>query len=143
MTQIHRRPAGTAYPANGAQQAAQTKSFNKDLRYVQGFRQALNQGTANVSISLNSAGKFLLGVSVIPISGADITDTQVSLLINNNNVLLESAASNMNPIAVQGMLYFPTPQPLQGGKDIINLSIKKNDSGAINVMINVFYVPAM
>lgn len=139
--QIKRRVSGqpTGYGVN-EQQAQNVKKFNKDLRYVQGFRTPLNSGSNTVTITLNAPGKMLLGVSVIPVSAADITDTQVSFSINNNNVLIGAAASNMNPQYVQGMIYFPTPQPLSGN-DTIAFSINKNDVGSINVIINVFYVP--
>lgn len=140
---MSRRPNGQPRFDTSANNAQATKKLNKQLRYVQGFRQALNNGNNTIPISLNSAGLFLLGMSVTPVTGGDITDCQVSLLVNNNNLLVDASAPNLNPQFVQGMIFFPTPQKLQGGRDIINVQIKKNDAGTVTVMVNIFYVPAI
>lgn len=119
------------------------KEFNKDKMYTQGFRTLINASTTtNVTIQLNSPGKFLLGISIIPVSGtnADIADCQIQLIVNNNNILLNVGAPNMNPNFVQGILYFPTPQPLMGN-DSISINVIKNNAANVTIVGNIFYVP--
>lgn len=123
-----------------AQQGANVKAFNQTVRYVQGFRTPIPNGTSNVPINLNSSGKSLLGISVTPIATADISDCQFTFVVNNNNLLINVAGPNLNPNFVQGMIFFPVPQPLYGN-DNINFSITKNDAGTVNVILNIFYIP--
>jgi len=124
------------------QQSQQTKSFNQGLRYVQGFRTQIPQGNISVPINLNSSGKALLGIAIIPVASADISDTQTTFVVNNNNLLINVCTINLNPNFVNGMIFFPTPQPLFGN-DNINLNFTKNDVGTINAIINIFYVPRL
>jgi hypothetical protein len=124
------------------EKAAHTKNFNKEVRYVQGFRnQIAGSSTTNVNITLTSAGKFLLGLTVIPLLFADIADTQITFLVNNIALLNGVASENLNPNFTQAnMIYFPLPQPLQGN-DTIQANFTKNDAGNVNIYINVFYLP--
>ncbi len=118
-----------------------TKNFNKDLVYVQGFRQAVTTGqTVPVTVNLASPGRWLHGIAIIPKAGTDLTDCQITLVVNNNNVLFKAAASNADPGYTQGQLFFPTPQPLQGN-DTITLNITNNGSGTVQTTTNFFYVP--
>jgi len=125
-----------------SRQAQQTKSFNQGLRYVQGFRSQIPQGNISVPINLNSSGRTLLGIAVIPVTGADISDTQITFVVNNNNMLINVNVENLNPNFVQGMIFFPTPQPLFGN-DNINLNFTKNNAGTVNAIINIFYIPRL
>jgi hypothetical protein len=121
--------------------ANSTKNFNKDLIYVQGFRQVVAAGaTVPVTVSLASPGRWLHGIAFIPTSASDISDTQLNLVVNNNNLLTKAAAENANPGFTQGQIFFPTPQPLQG-QDTITLNITNNGSAPVTVTTNFFYVP--
>jgi hypothetical protein len=145
ITTIRRRPGQQPASLPGAASPVNIKKFNEGLRYVQGFRQALaSASTTPITITLNAAGKRLLGFSVIPVSGtnSDISDCQVNIIVNNNNVLLNAGLQNLNPNFVQNMIFFPTPQPLTG-KDTINFNVNKNNSGAVTIIINCFYVPLL
>lgn len=121
--------------------ANSTKQFNKDLIYVQGFRQIVPAGaTVPVKVGLASPGRWLHGIAFIPTATSDIGDTQINLVVNNNNVLTDVAAQNANPGFTQGQIFFPTPQPLQGN-DTITQNITNNGSSPITVTTNFFYVP--
>jgi hypothetical protein len=144
MQTLRRRPNSqpAGYNVTG-NEAKQTKSFNKNLRYVQGIRTTIAAlSTTPITISLNSPGKFLLGISLMPESGtiSDIAACQVKFVVNNNNILLNAQAQNLCPNYVQGMIFFPTPQPLIG-TDSITMDVTKNNASAIVIYINVFYVP--
>lgn len=142
MTVISRRP-GNTQPSNDVNRVNKLKVFNKNLRYVQGFRSAIAaSATTPITITLNSSGKKLLGIALIPASGtlSDIADCQVKFVVNNNNLLLNVAAQNLCPNFVQGMIFFPTPQDLFGN-DSITLEITKNNAGAITLLTDIFYVP--
>jgi hypothetical protein len=120
-----------------------TKQFNERARYTQGFRQAVAASAiTSATITLNSSAMFLLGIAVFPTTAILTTlgDTQVTLVVNNNTLLYSVAANSLNPNFVQNMLFFPTPQPLQGN-DVIQISFNKNDAAAVTVYTNVFYVP--
>lgn len=122
---------------------ADAQEFNQRVRYVQGFRNTINaSSTTPFTVTLNSVAKFLLGITVIPISAILTTlgDTQVTLTINNNNLLSGVPASNLNPNFVGDMIYFPTPQPLFGN-DNINISFTKNDATAVAVYYSFYYLP--
>ena len=140
MQKIKRRPNGPVSYGVNAKEALETKKFNKVMRYVQGFRTIINNGSNTLNITLNSPGKKLLGISIVPVGTGDISDTQISLLVNNNSVLTEVASQNINPQYVQSMIYFPLPQPLQGN-DNFTFTIKKNDVNTITAIIDIFYVP--
>jgi hypothetical protein len=130
----------TATPMNRFSKA---KEFNQRVRYIQGFRNTINASSSTTfTVTLNSVGKFLLGITVMPVSALLTTlgDTQVTLVVNNNNVLLATAANNMNPNFVGNMLYFPTPQPLFGN-DSISITFIKNDAASPVVLYNFFYLP--
>lgn len=139
-----RRPAIHGQPANAfdvsGQQATAIKKFNENIRYIQGFRATIPQGTSTLNINLNASGRFMLGVAVIPVSGADITDTTGSLSVNNNNLLLGANLANFNPNFVQGLEYIATPQPLVGN-DTISWQFNKTNASTIYAYINIFYVP--
>jgi hypothetical protein len=140
---IKRRPQDQPYSYGVTPEKAQhTKNFNKKIRYVQGFRQLIaGSSTTNLNITLTSAGKFLLGITVVPILITDIADTQITFLVNNINLLNGVASENLNPNFTQTNLeYFPLPQPLQGN-DNIQANFIKNDVGNVTVYINVFYLP--
>ena len=119
-----------------------TRAFNDKVRYVQGFRQQIaGQSTTNVNITLTSAGRFLLGLTVIPLTLSDIADTQITFLVNNINLLNGVATENLNPNFTQiNYEFFPLPQPLQGN-DTIQANFTKNDANTITLYINVFYLP--
>jgi hypothetical protein len=141
MTQFKRRPGVQPAFDSVNQDPKRVQKFNENLRYVQGVRtQLAASSTSSVNTNLNSPGKFLLGLSIIPVSGtnSDITDCQVTLTVNNNNILLDCGAFNLIPTG--DMIYFPTPQPLTG-KDTIKISVLKNNASAVNVIINYFYIP--
>jgi hypothetical protein len=134
---------GSRSNSTNADPGKRTRAFNKDLRYVQGFQSTLvSSGTVNVPIALNSSGRQLLGIAVIPITGtnADLTNTQLTLVVNNNNLLLNAATANLIPNYVQNMMFFPTPQPLSGN-DVITIQITNNAATTPGVLINVYYVP--
>jgi hypothetical protein len=121
------------------------KKFNAGLRVVQGFRNAIAaSGTTTVTLSLLSAGRKLLGITMVPSTGTLVTlaDTQVTLIVNNFNLIIGMSANNLNPNFVGNMIFFPCPQILKGN-DSISLSILKNDAGAAVATINLFYVPQM
>jgi hypothetical protein len=121
------------------------KKFNAGLRVVQGFRNAIAaSGTTTVTLSLLSSGRKLLGISIVPVSGTLVTlaDTQVTLIVNNFNLILSMSANNLNPNFVGNMMFFPCPQILKGN-DSISLSVLKNDAGATTITTNLFYVPAI
>jgi hypothetical protein len=118
-----------------------TKEFNRDLLYVQGFRQAIGAGaTVLMTISLTAPGKWLHGFAFIPTAASDITDVQLTLLVNNNNVTNKIAGENCNPGFTQGQIFFPTPQPLSGN-DTITLSVTNNGAASVQITANFFYVP--
>lgn len=126
-------------------QAADIKQFNKTAVYVQGFRTTLSAtGLTPVTVNLNAPGRRLLGISVFPGSGvnADIADCQLTLIVNNNNVILNMAALNADQGFVHANAYYlPTPQPLSGN-DTITVNITKNSgAGTPVVYVNVFYIP--
>jgi hypothetical protein len=141
MTILRRKKTG--YNVS-QQEANKIKSFNEKLRYVQGFKATLpgSGSTVPITITLNSAGKMLLGISIQSTDGTltALADTQLKFVVNNNNLLLDVAANNLNPNFVQNMIFFPTPQPLVG-TDSISLQVTKNDANAVSVIVNVFYVP--
>lgn len=131
------------YPQMGGDGAQKTKDFNKNLRIVQGFRSAIAaSSTTNITLTLNSSGLRLLGIAIYPITAILTTlgDTQINFVVNNLNLLLGVGANSLNPNFVQNMLFFPTPQPLQGN-DSINLAVIKNDAGATTILTQIFYVP--
>ena len=125
-------------------QAQGIKKFNEDLVYVQGIKAAITGGgsTASITINLNSSGRKLLGISVTPTDGLlpTLADSQLTFTVNNNNLLLNVFANNLNPNFVQNMVFFPTPQPLVG-TDSISMNFTKNNAGDTSIIINVFYVP--
>jgi hypothetical protein len=110
------------------------------MRYCQGFRIQVASGSSSQNLSLNSPGKFLLGISATPGNTDDISDTQVTFVVNNNNLLLNFPCSNLNPNFVGNMIFFPLPQPLQGN-DTLTASFTNNDGGAVIMYLNVFYLP--
>jgi hypothetical protein len=127
--------------AVSSKQSQAIKEFNKGIRYVQGFLSTLTANSnTTVNMTLFAAGKMLLGVSIVPVTGSDITNTQITFLVNNNNLLNNVGSQNLNPNYVQGMIYFPLPQPLIGN-DNIQANFTKNDAGSATVTINIFYVP--
>lgn len=143
MTQVQRRPRQTKAGFDvSASQVKQVREFNKTLRYVQGFRAAINAGTNQVQLSLNASGKMFLGLAVMPILAGDLSDTDASLVINNANLLQTVNVQNLNPNFVQGMIFYPVPQPLFGN-DTINMSFVKNNAGTVITYINVYYVPRL
>jgi hypothetical protein len=141
IMRIARRQPGIQ-PSFTPKQAAKTKQFNQDLRMVQGFRFTVSTGSSSQPISLNSSGKFLLGLSVTPANGADITDTQITFLVNNLNLLLDVSAANLNPNFVGNMVFFALPQELKGN-DTMTISFNNNDASPLDLYVNIFYVPLM
>jgi len=124
-------------------QIAQTRKFNNNLRYVQGYRNSIaGTSTTPITITLNAAGRELLGIAIFPVTGllTTLADTQIKFVVNNNNLLLNVGANSLNPNFVQGMIFFPTPQPLFGN-DSISLEVTKNDATAVIIIANIFYVP--
>lgn len=140
---MQRRPktsVGTGEPSPSELQAM--KKFNANLRYVQGYKTTiLANSTQNQTIALNSAGKMFLGFALIPSTKTiPINDVQITLIINNNNVVLNMSASNACPIDVQGMIFFPCPQNLSGN-DTITMVYTNNSAVAVTIINDVFYVP--
>lgn len=133
-------PSGPIISPQGAQDI---KKFNRNLRYIQGTRLQLNaSGTTSLQISLNASGIQFLGFTIVPASGllTTLADTQVTLMINNNSLVLNASANNTNPNFVSNMIFFPTPQPLFGN-DNIQMTFNKNDANAVFVTANIFYIP--
>jgi hypothetical protein len=118
------------------------RAINENMRYCQGFRVAVNNGTSTTNFSLNSAGKFLLGISMLPISSTALNDTAITFSVNNNNLLLNFAAPNLNPNFVQNMIFFPLPQQLQGN-DSMTMQMNKSDATDIFAYVNIFYIPML
>lgn len=144
MPTIRRRPTGTNFDVS-PHELKKTQAFNKDLRLVQGYRNAIAaSSTTPISISLGTAGELLLGISIMPASGtlSDIADCQITFTVNNQNLLQSVQAQNLCPNYIQGFLFFPTPQHLQGS-DTLSLQVIKNNAGAITIITNIFYVPRM
>ncbi len=122
----------------------ETKEFNRSSKFVQGYRTQLPAiGAIPVVIKLESPGKWLLGVSIVPASGinADIADVVITLKVNGLNMLVDMAANNANPGYVQGILFLPTPQPLQGDDNITLTIEKKSGAGVPFIFTNIFYIP--
>jgi hypothetical protein len=140
MAKALRRPGGQPSFDTTEESVKFTQEFNKKLRSVQGFRTLLaaGVGTTVLNVKLNSPGKFLFGLSIVPTLGADISDTQVNFTVNNKNLVTGVAANNLNPNFVQNMIFFPTPQPLQGN-DQMFLEFTKNSGVASNIIVNIFY----
>jgi hypothetical protein len=141
MTTINRRLPGKLPASNVQNQAQSTQKFNERMRYVQGFRYAVTGSTQTTQkLVLNSPGKMLLGLTLIPVSAADISDIGLDFKVNNNNLLIGLSANNLNPSYVQGMIYYPLPQPLQGN-DSIQATFNKSNAGDITIYLNVYYLP--
>lgn len=143
MQQIVRKRNGNSQAGRepNAQALKETRDFTKKLRVVQSFRFPLVAGTNTpANISLNSPGKFLLGVSAVPVSAGDITDTAIDMSVNNYNLLTGVPLSNLNPNFVGSMMYFPTPSKLQGN-DTFKISFNKSNPGNITCYLSVFYIP--
>ncbi len=136
MTQIAKAPMN---------RFSKAQEFNQRVRYIQGYRNTVNASSSTTfTVTLNSVGKFLLGITVQPVSALLTTlgDTQVTLVVNNNNLLLATAANNLNPNFVGNMIYFPTPQPLFGN-DSIQITFIKNDAASPVIIYNFFYLPQL
>jgi hypothetical protein len=125
-----------------AKELEQTQKLNENLRYVQGFRTSLPaNGIVPVQINLNSPGKKLLGIAIVPASRIiDASDVLITLVVNNNNVVLNMSSANANPLECQGMIFFPIPQKLQGN-DTITLTYTSNVATPMTMNCDVFYVP--
>ncbi len=143
MTIVKRRPNNqpASYEATPAQVAA-AKKFNNDLRYVQGFTNTCAASSSStLSVTLNAPGRRLLGIAIIPtVSTTDISNLKLTMTVNNNNVLMNAAAQNLCPGYVQGMIFFPIPQPLFGN-DTISIVFTNGSASGIDTITNVFYVP--
>jgi hypothetical protein len=123
--------------------ARRTKSFNEKIRFVQGIRTPITGSTiTSATIQLQAAGMFLLGIAVFPVTGllTTLADTNVKFVVNNLNLLLSVGANNLNPNFVEGMMFYPTPQPLSG-TDSITIEFNKQDAGNTTVYTNVYYIP--
>lgn len=136
-----RRTQPTGYDVN-AQGAQSSKKLNENLRYTQGFYYSALAAGSNTpqTVKLNAPGKMLLGLTVIPLAASDISITLITLSVNNNNVILNTAAQNLNPSFVGNMIFFPAPQELFGN-DTITLTINNQSGSAITVTVNFFYIP--
>jgi len=135
----HQRNAKYPGYAPTAEELQELRDFNDGLRYLQSFRFVIPSGASTQSVTLNSPGLELLGISMLPVTGSDITDMQVGLSINNNNLLVDVDGSAINPATVQGLIYMPTPQPLQGN-DILKLNFNNNLAQA-TAYVTFFYIP--
>lgn len=143
MAVVKRRP--NTQPAGygpSAAQASATKKFNEDLRYVQGFSNICGAGSSSqLTVNLNAPGKRLLGIAIIPTTNTmDISNLKITFIVNSNNVLLNVGAQNLCPNYVQGMIFFPIPQPLFGN-DTITATFTNASGSSIETITNVFYVP--
>lgn len=134
------KPGPTGYDVS-ASEAQKVKDFNTKIRYVEGFRFTI-PGNSQTPFNVVPAapGKFCLGVSMNLVTGSDLSDTTVSLIINNNNILNDCAVNNLVPQLVQGMLFFPTPNPLSGN-DKITFNFNKSNAGTVFLYCNFFYLP--
>ncbi len=144
--EVQRRPAPGKPAGYGPTKKSThaTREFNKTSKFVQGFRSTLPAiGSLPVTIKLNSPGKFLLGIAVFPASGinADISDCTLLLSVNGFNILTEACAQNAIPSLIQGFLFLPTPQPLQGDDNIVLTISKKSGVGTPIVYTDIFYIP--
>ncbi|MDW8347127.1 MAG: hypothetical protein RML94_09245 [Bacteroidia bacterium] len=117
-----------------------SQQLNQELRYVQSFRISISNGSNSYTVTLNSPGKMLLGVSLVPVNSSALNDTQVSLSLNNNNPLIGVAANNLNPSYVGNMIYFPVPQVLFGN-DSFQFTFNKANAGSETIVLNIFYIP--
>jgi hypothetical protein len=133
-----RRPATTYGPDE--LEVQQTKEFNKEVRLVEGYRSVVSAGgLVPITVQLKSPGKRLLGVAIIPVASSDISDASGTFIVNNFNLLADVALENLNPGFVQGMIFYPTPQPLSG-TDTIKMNIQNDSAAPITVRLNVYYV---
>lgn len=142
---ITRNPVGTQPSGfiEGPAKIKATQQFNADLRYIQGFRQVVaGSGDSLLKIQLNAPGKAFLGLTIIAAESGDLSDTQATLSINSNNIGTDFSVISADPTKVQGMLFFPFPQPL-GGNDTITLKFTKNNANAVTALVNIFYVPRL
>ena len=136
-----RRPIGTQ-PKNPID-INQIRAFNESLAFSQGTRVSVAASSAtSQAISLTAAGKWLLGITIIPAAGTltALGDTQITFAVNNSSIISLVPANNLNPNFVQGMKYFPTPQKLSG-TDTITVVFNKNDAGAVTAYVTIFYIP--
>lgn len=143
MTIIARRrpapPSGGGYNNVGAKQV---QRFNKNIRYIQGFRTAVPAGSSvSQDIVLNAAGKMMLGLTFISSAKTvDISDVTATMLVNNNSVLSKMCCANANPLDTQGMIFFPVPQELKGN-DAMSITFTNNSGLPVTIITNLFYVP--
>jgi len=143
MTTIARRrpapPSGGGYNNAGAKE---NQRFNKNLRYIQGFRTSIPAGgTVSQDIVLNAAGLMMLGLTFISSARTvDISDVVATMLVNNNSVLTKLCCANANPLDTQGMIFFPVPQELKGN-DAISITFTNNSGLPVIILTNMFYVP--
>ena len=142
MTTIKRRGTGQTGFEPDKEQVAQGKAFNENLRYLQGFKQAVGAGsTVPLQISLNAPGRALLGMAIYPtVATQDISDCTATVLVNNNNVVNNAGLQSFNPTFVGSMMFLPIPQPLFGN-DTITVNLTNNSGVTVTVACNVFYVP--
>ena len=133
------RPQGYGPTKQGI---AAVKELNQNLRYVQGFQATVGAASnIPVPINLNSPGKMLLGITVIPtVETADASNLLIDLTVNSNVLLSKITSSATNPLKTQGMMFFPTPQNLFGN-DTITALLTNNSGVSIPCTVNVFYVP--
>lgn len=137
------KPGKTGYGASKSSAEA-TRKFNERSSYVQGFRTTMPAiGSVPVTVKLASPGRFLLGLAILPGSGvnADIGDCTVTLVVNGLNILVDVNVNNANPGFMQGRLYLPTPQPLQGDDSITVTLNKLSGAGVPVIFSDIFYLP--
>jgi hypothetical protein len=140
MTMINRRLRNL--PTNGQPggKNINTKNFNKQSRLIDGFKYTINAGgTSTQTIVLSATGRFLLGLSLIPITGSDITNMAFTFNINGLNLTNGANANNFNPANILKE-YFDLPQPLKGN-DAINATFVNNGAADATLYLDVFYLP--
>lgn len=133
----------SGYPVITGNTQKQVQDFNiMNSEYTQSYRAVLNQGVNAFTPILSGSGLFFHGLSMSIGAFTSLQDTQVSFSINNRQLLVDVSALILIPNYAQGMLFYPTPQPLTG-KDTFKISFLKNDAGTITAYFNFMYKPSL
>lgn len=141
MAKIRRKVSSPTGYGVTDKEAEQVKQFAEATRLIQGTRVAVPTGNSGqATITLATPGKRLLGFTIIPEAGGDLSQTQVDVKVNNYNQLNGAAAIALDPHYTFGMIYFPVPAKLTG-QDTLQVLFNKSNAGSVNCIINTFYLP--
>lgn len=133
----------SGYPVVTGNTQKQIQDFNiMNAEYTQSYRVTLNQGANPFTPVLSGSGLFFHGISLSIGTITSLQDTQVNFTINNRQLLVDVSALILIPNYAQGMLFYPTPQPLTG-KDTFKINFQKNDAGTITAFFNFMYKPSL